>query len=189
MPSRSRATNALIIRSASYLVRLYLRSGMIAGSTGTAAATSSSAHPAAPAAGEWSCREGASPGIEAPPAVVTGPAPSPQWWHRPKCLPACCGPLNSQCKSGQHPVRTSGPALRSPRQQPRTSQPSVGQDTGGDYCSADEASRGKMAQIKWQRCHRPAQRSCHPIRATACQRPAHGSDLMAQDNRSGVRSR
>ena len=34
---------------------------------------------------------------------------------------------------------------------------------GQGTAAADEASRSKMAQIKWQRCHSPAQRSCHLI--------------------------
>jgi hypothetical protein len=34
---------------------------------------------------------------------------------------------------------------------------------GQGTAAADEASRGKMAQIKWQRRHRPAQRSCQAI--------------------------
>ena len=34
---------------------------------------------------------------------------------------------------------------------------------GQGTAAADEASRGKMAQTKWQRCHRPAQRSCQAI--------------------------
>ena len=37
--------------------------------------------------------------------------------------------------------------------------PAEGQGTA----AADQASRGKMAQIKWQRRRRPAQRSCHAI--------------------------
>ena len=37
--------------------------------------------------------------------------------------------------------------------------PAEGQGTA----AADQASRGKMAQIKWQRRHRPAQRSCYAI--------------------------
>ena len=41
-----------------------------------------------------------------------------------------CRLLNSHVKSGQDPVRTSGATLRSPRQRPRSSQPSAGQDTG-----------------------------------------------------------
>jgi hypothetical protein len=36
-------------------------------------------------------------------------------------------------------------------------------DGGQGPAAADEASRGEMAQIKWQRYHLPAQRSCHSI--------------------------
>jgi hypothetical protein len=34
---------------------------------------------------------------------------------------------------------------------------------GQGTAAAGKASRGKLAQIKWQRRHRPAQRSCHAI--------------------------
>lgn len=49
--------------------------------------------------------------------------------------------------------------------------------------AADEASRGKMAQIQSQTRHCPAQRHCRPIRATAGQRPILSSDPMAQDSK------
>ena len=41
---------------------------------------------------------------------------------------AYCRPPNPQVKSGQRSIRTFGATLRSPRQQPRSSQSSIGQD-------------------------------------------------------------